>query len=257
MRRESFRLEGSGGNIDGWVVFPPSGERPPLIVLCHGIPSSAPVEGDTGYEGFASFLAMRGLAALFFNFRGTGFSGGNFSLKGWVEDLGLVLDTIFRGEDVFSGLDLDKVIVWGFSGGAAAAIDTLAKDHRPRALIAMSSFDSIETLVSRENACLFVQHCRTVGIIKDEGYPLNDHQFFGEMMVYDPIRHISGVSPVPLLLVHGSCDETVPVECAYRLFERASEPKKLVIIEKGQHKLRLNGEAIDSALQWLCGMGIP
>ncbi len=257
MQRESFRLEGGEGHIDGWVVFPQSEGGCPLVVLCHGIPSSAPVEGDTGYEGFSSYLAMRGLAALFFNFRGTGFSAGNFSLRGWVEDLGLVLGTVFRGEGIFSTLDLDRVVVWGFSGGAAAAIDSLSKDHRPRALIAMSSFDTIERLVSRENACLFVQHCRTVGIIRDEGYPANDDQFFEEMLAYDPIRHISDVSPVPLLLVHGSCDETVPVECAYHLFEKAAEPKRLIIVEKGQHKLRLNEEAIESALDWLSGLGIP
>jgi fermentation-respiration switch protein FrsA (DUF1100 family) len=43
----------------------------------------------------------------------------------------------------------------------------------------------------------------------------------------------------------------VPVEHAYRLYEKAGEPKELVIIPDAGHRLRLEEKAITTALDWL------
>lgn len=43
------------------------------------------------------------------------------------------------------------------------------------------------------------------------------------------------ISPRPLLLVHGANDSVMPVECSRLIYERALEPKELVIIPNAGH----------------------
>ena len=65
------------------------------------------------------------------------------------------------------------------------------------------------------------------------------------------MRWIGRISPRPLLMIHGEKDDLVPVEHAHRLYERAGEPKELVILPGAGHRLRLEEKAITTALNWL------
>ncbi|MFQ5875399.1 MAG: prolyl oligopeptidase family serine peptidase, partial [Dehalococcoidia bacterium] len=42
----------------------------------------------------------------------------------------------------------------------------------------------------------------------------------------------------PVLIIHGSEDQDVPVDNAYELYQHAREPKRLEIIQGGDHALR-------------------
>ena len=55
----------------------------------------------------------------------------------------------------------------------------------------------------------------------------------------------------PLLMFHGTADETVPVLMAKKIFAAASEPKKLVIIPEANHNNldRIGGQQYISNLQ--------
>ena len=92
MIEREFSLDSGGIQLRGAVVLPYDDGDWPLAVLCHGIPSGAPAQGDPGYEALAHRFARQGSAACYFNFRGTGLSGGDFSLAGWVSDLEVVLE---------------------------------------------------------------------------------------------------------------------------------------------------------------------
>lgn len=50
-----------------------------------------------------------------------------------------------------------------------------------------------------------------------------------------PSRLIGRIAPVPLLLAHGSDDWLIPEKHARRLFDRAGEPKSLVVVKGGLH----------------------
>lgn len=251
MRRIELQLKTEASLLQGWALLPIDYYVLPLVVLCHGIPSGLEVVGDPGYEGLAKELAQKGIASLFFNFRGAGFSRGDFSMGGWVDDLQAALDLVFHGEGVFSWIHPEKVALWGYSGGGAAAILCAARDHRPAAAVSLAAPDGLDRIFPRENIGEFIQHCRMVGLIKSEGYPASEDEFFDELMAHRPIDCVSHVAPTPLLIVQGTSDSTVPVECAHRLYEAAGNPKDLVIIERGEHKLRLNRQATDAALTWL------
>jgi len=52
---------------------------------------------------------------------------------------------------------------------------------------------------------------------------------------YSAQRFIAALSPLPLLLMHGTADTVVPFSHSERLFAKAVEPKRLVAIEGGAH----------------------
>ncbi len=52
---------------------------------------------------------------------------------------------------------------------------------------------------------------------------------------YDPAESIHLISPIPLLMIVAEKDTLTPRDMAITAYERALEPKKLVILEGGKH----------------------
>jgi pimeloyl-ACP methyl ester carboxylesterase len=240
--------------IRGTVLLPKFAARPgrsvPLVVLCHGIPSGVAVEGDPGYRALAGRFVEKGAAACFFNFRGTGMSNGNFSLPGWAEDLEAVLNAV-PGGGPFSACDPARVALMGFSGGGAVCIVCAPGRVGLRCLASLSSPADFTRLMPRNGMGAFIDHARRIGIIRDPGFPPCEEDYYREMTSFVPLDAVAGLSPIPLLIVHGDQDDVVPVEEARRLFEAAQEPKELYIVKGGGHKLRLNPEAMDKTIRWV------
>ena len=140
----------------------------------------------------------------------------------------------------------EKVALWGHSGEArrlfsARRVTTACRRRQPGR-------------PRRPGSHLSPREYRRVhpalphgGADQERGYPASEDEFFDELMAHRPIDCVSHVAPTPLLIVQGTLDSTVPVECAHRLYEAAGNPKDLVIIERGEHKLRLNRQATDAA----------
>ncbi|MBB5404454.1 alpha/beta hydrolase [Paraburkholderia youngii] len=70
--------------------------------------------------------------------------------------------------------------------------------------------------------------------------------------MYEPGTWITRVSPTPLLLVVARDDKTTPTDLALAAFERALEPKKLVLLPGGHYDLYLSQmkAASDAAIGW-------
>jgi uncharacterized protein len=70
--------------------------------------------------------------------------------------------------------------------------------------------------------------------------------------MYEPGRWIDRVSPTPLLIVAASHDTTTPTDMVLAAYERALEPKALVIIPGGHYTPYLEGlqQASTAALLW-------
>jgi fermentation-respiration switch protein FrsA (DUF1100 family) len=69
---------------------------------------------------------------------------------------------------------------------------------------------------------------------------------FGTVVTEDAIVHVR----VPLLVMHGSSDDVVPVDHAHRIAERARNAE-LVVLEGGAHQLRRDERAIAVLEDWL------
>jgi fermentation-respiration switch protein FrsA (DUF1100 family) len=236
----------SGEVILNGELFGPAGGVP-LVVMCHGIPLSHPDPTDPGYAGLARTLGEQGYATLFVNFRGTGQSSGNFCMGGWYDDLGAVMDYArCTLADNYEGL-----YIAGFSGGGALAIRYAAEVGGVDGVAGFAAPARLTEVFPRTHCMTFLEAAREIGIIKDLHFPPTPDWFYDDIERHDAIDFVSRVSPIPLLIVHGEEDETVPVEQGKALFEAAGEPKELCLLSGGIHRLRHDPRALDCFLEWL------
>jgi fermentation-respiration switch protein FrsA (DUF1100 family) len=244
MRTREVALKVDGLDIAGRLYFP-AGKAPyPTVCVCHGIPAGIPDPGDRGYSLLAEQICRHGFAVLIFNFRGTGASGGNLDMLGWTRDLKAVVDYLCALPEV----DRSRLCLLGFSGGAAVSVYVASQDKRV-SLVAACACPAEFTKTDEPQS--MIDHFRSIGAIRDKDFPPSAQEWLNGFKLVRPIDYVAGISPRPLLLVHGSKDETVDVGDAYKLYERAGEPKQIVIVEGIGHRLRHSDEAMAVVLSWL------
>ena len=212
--------------IYGQLYLPGSESRYPVVIICHGIPSGMPKDpDDRGYPALAEKICSTGIAAITFCFRGTGTSEGNFDIIGWSRDLSGVIDYIWLQPD----LDCSRIALLGFSAGGAVAICVGAQEKSVAAVAACASPADFDSLIKKPEES--IEYFRKIGIIRDKNFPEFDGDWADNFKIVDPMYYVPEISPRPLLLVHGNQDDVVNVEHARRLYDKAKEPKKLVILE--------------------------
>jgi alpha-beta hydrolase superfamily lysophospholipase len=249
MRTDSIELESDGLTLKGELSLP-EGPTSALVVLCHGIPLGRPDPADGGYPELARKICENGYACLFVNFRGTGESGGNFHLGGWYSDLEAVMDFVTRElTERFS-----EVYLVGFSAGGALAIRYAAEHGGIRGVAAFAAPSEFSKIFREEHLFAFLELARDVGIIRETGFPPAPEQFYREIEELRPVEYVSRLSPIPLLLVHGEDDELVPAADAQTLYNAALEPKELVLLPGGQHRLRQDPRSLECLLGWLASL---
>jgi putative redox protein len=224
----------------------PAASPPPGLVLCHGFPpgpGGAATSAQT-YPELADRIATDGgWVVLTFNFRGAGDSPGNFSLGGWLEDLRAAVDHLLTSEEV-SG-------VWlaGSSTGGALALCHAAEDERVRGVAtwaAPASFTGWAT-----DAAASLEEARRVGVISDARFPEDFESWARELAEIRPAAMIGKIPPRPVLIVHGSDDETVPLEDARELADAAGGDAELVVLNHAGHRLRHDPRAVAVLMGWL------
>lgn len=216
----------------------------PLVVLCHGIPLTRPDPSDPGYVLLAQQLAEAGYAALFVNFRGCGESTGDFHLNGWYEDLTSVAGYA-------KTLGRPGLYIAGFSAGGTLAIRYASEHGGLDGVAAFASPARFSEVFPRENVMTLIEAARDIGIIKTTDFPPTPDWFYDQVEENAAIDFVAGVSPVPLLVVHGEEDELVPFAQGRTLFEAAGEPKEFVPLPGGEHRLRHDPRSMDVLLDWL------
>jgi dipeptidyl aminopeptidase/acylaminoacyl peptidase len=234
------------------VYIPETGTAPfPSVIVCHGIPSGRPVQGgDPGYRPLARKFAEAGLLTVLFNFRGCGESGGNIDLGGWPRDLSAVLDLLEGREDV----DAKKISLLGFSGGAAVSCITAAS--RRVAAVALAACPAEFTfLFPREGLTEMIARAREIGAIRDREFPEDPWKWLEGFYGIRPEYYIEKIN-APVLIIHGTADDVVPVSHAHLLYSLAAEPKELVLLEGAGHRLRQETAAVEAALNWLLQLNL-
>ncbi len=245
---EKFSVTVDGIELFGELYYPEKAQGLlPTLCLCHGIPAKVSDPTDRGYPLLAQRFADEGFLTCIFNFRGCGVSEGNLDLLHWTRDI----DSILTYLGQIGSVDKSRLCVMGFSGGAAASAYVTAMDSRVTSLVlcacpAQLSIDSLGI-----NPDQFLEQCRNTGTIRDKDFPPLIEEWADHFQQVSPIDCIEKVSPRPLLIIHGTEDETIPADHASQLFAFAGDPRKLVMITGGDHRLRQNEQAMDAALIWL------
>ncbi len=249
MDRKTVTLDLDDLKIVGRLYLPDKGVRAPYpaVCVCHGIPARKPASNESGYPLFAERICRHGFAVFIFNFRGTGASGGNFDMLGWTEDLKAVIDYLCALPEV----DLSRLSLLGFSGGAAVSVCVASRDKRVASVVTcacpaeFSFFDKVDEPQS------VIDHFRSIDIIRDKDFPYSVEEWFRGFKLVSPVKYVAGIAPRPLLLVHGNRDEVVDVSHAHKLYARAGEPKQMIIVDGAGHRLRQNEKAMALVIDWL------
>jgi pimeloyl-ACP methyl ester carboxylesterase len=225
---------------------PPGIAKVPALILLPGFPrgtGGAAMSGHT-YPPLADRVAREAAwAALTFQYRGTGGSGGDFSIDGWLADLHAAVDAVCSRDDI-SG-------VWlaGFRLSGALAIVAAASDERVRGIATFAAPESLTSWIDDPER--FLQYCKRVGVVRTEGFPPDVDAWGGAISGLDVRAAARSIAPRPWLLVHGSDDDVVPLEHARSLAAIAGPSAELRIVLHGAHRLRHDPRAVAMLLGWL------
>jgi fermentation-respiration switch protein FrsA (DUF1100 family) len=190
-----------GVKLHGWWVPKPGA---PVLLWFHGNGGNI----SHRLENIKLLVDEVGVAVFIFDYREYGRSEGSISREGTFKDAAAA----YRYLTETRGIPGPDLILFGRSLGTALATDTALKGPC-RALILESPFTN-----SREMAKLLAPF-------------LFDWR---PKVPYDNLGRI-GYVKAPVLIIHGTEDEIIPVDMARRVFAAASEPKELYLIDGSHH----------------------
>ena len=248
MQRIPFVLsEARNGPLRGDVYLPERARGAPVVVGCHGFKGFK----DWGFWPHTGrAFADAGLALVTFNMSGSGigedserftelerFEANTIGKE--IEDLGIVIDALGAKSIPLSGADARKLGVLGHSRGGGVALVRASRDPRIRAGVTWAGVSSFllvgeaERARWREQGYLEVQNARTGQIFRVGKALLEELETHREAI--DPLQAARRIQ-APFLIIHGSQDESVPVEAAHRL-SHALDPVrgKLLVVEGAGH----------------------
>jgi dienelactone hydrolase len=135
MERQDHTFGSSGDSCAAWLYPAASRDRGPIVVMAHGLSGTR----RDRLGAFAERFAAEGLAALVFDYRGFGDSGGEpdlFSPGRQLED--------WRGAIAYARslpqVDPDRVATFGSSMGGGNALAAAAQDTRVAAAVSQVPF---------------------------------------------------------------------------------------------------------------------
>jgi fermentation-respiration switch protein FrsA (DUF1100 family) len=211
--------------ISGWFFPSPDPHPAPAVVLCHGVWT-----GRRECLPIALRLHAAGYNVLCFDFRAHGLSAGRFTSVGHHETNDVIgaVHYLKRRPEV----DPTRIGVVGFSMGGAAAIQAAARCSDISALVADSAYASFL------DAVRYSFHI--VGKLPHYPFAPLAMQWAKWIVNVDasqlrPVDVIGHIGPRPVLILHGTLDEIVPVAHAHMLFKAAEEPKELWVTPGAHH----------------------
>ncbi len=219
-----FRV--SGQQVVGMLHRPDRRKgRVPAVVFFHGF-TGTKVEPHRIFVKAARALAAAGIAALRFDFRGSGDSAGEFSrmtVTGELKDARAALAFLRKQK----GIDPARIGVVGLSMGGAVAAEILGEDPAIRAAVLWSPVASFERLIRRHMPPNGRRQLKQMGVVDDHGNAVGK-AFLDDSLRHRPLKAIARTRAA-VLLIHGSDDLAVPV-LASREYEAALRKARRAVV---------------------------
>src|SRR6185295_3777420 len=195
------------GEVQIWTVYVRATAQPPrgYGIFFHG---NGPHMANDGQFGHVKRLANLGYDVLAVDYRGYGMSTD-------VEptEVGIEEDTRAALASMTARVGTDRLFYYGHSLGAAIALQRASIDP-PRALVMESAFASIQEFEG--DATLM--------------------DFPDDYVAWDSWASSTRIQSVGrVLFLHGLTDDYVRPEFSERLYQRAQDPKQLVLVEGADH----------------------
>lgn len=248
MNREHYRIPSRDPNEGIHLCYFKTLNRPAAVVLLsHGFT----VDGTESHRMFveiAASLQHHNIAALLFDYRGTGYSGGahrDLTPSREIADLRCVHRFLVSEMAPRNA----KLGVLGQSHGSYIAILTAPLLER---IDAMCVWGASATPLERYRRNFSDLSRHGDDIMLDKGFLLGTH-FLDDMARHDALEACARIS-CPVLFVHAGDDEKVPLAEGRQAFEGVQSAKDFVVIEGGNHLYKrqpeLQAKAVKETVAW-------
>lgn len=193
--------------IHGWWIPGNQGDQEVLLYL-HGNGGNI----SSNLNPIKRFHEL-GFSVLIIDYRGYGRSDGKFPDEAQLyKDSQVAWDYLVQRR----GIKPQNIFIFGHSLGGSIAIDLAVRKPNAGGLIVESSFTSLQQMVEQRKPYRLFP------------IPLILNQRFDSLAKLRLLR-------VPLMLIHGTDDRTVPPFMSQTLFDRADVPKKLYFVPLAGH----------------------
>ncbi len=223
-REVTFQSREDNLALEGWLFTPNlqkdhDADKETTIIMAHGYGQNR-LQGSNALE-LTEFLLEKGFSVFLFDFRNSGNSEEAITSVGQFEQ-----DDLLGAVDfVKSEIESSKIVLHGFSMGASTAILVGAEENAVDGVIADSPFAHLpdylsENLPQRSGLPVFPFNwtiLNTIPIIADL-----------DLQAVSPKKSVQTYQ-IPLLLIHGKADETIPAEDSYTIKHQG--PNSLVELE--------------------------
>ncbi|MBQ7908797.1 MAG: alpha/beta hydrolase [Elusimicrobiaceae bacterium] len=218
----SFITE-DGIRLRGWFIAREGSNK--TIIFMHGWGMN---RGDIFKNTY--FMHDLGYNLMYFDFRALGESGGNTSSIGYLEIRDLQAAIKFLKENYPQASE--KIGIYGLSMGGMVAICEGAQNPAVDCVVAEASYYSFRRVVTRwawvHNRVPYLPLIPIVlHYIRRELNANPEH--------FSPRYNVSKISPKPLFIIHGACDNLVPAAQAKKLYRKAGQPKQIWIVPNARH----------------------
>ncbi len=230
------------GSLDGIAYqlwLPRVGGPAPAVIVFHGAGSTKENHAD-----YARAALAHGFAALTFDNRGHGETEGALG-PGVIADLQRLARFVAERPEI----DERRVAVRGSSMGGLLAIHMAAASDAVAAAVAICPASEQMMLTSVRAVA---QGRRPAAGSYLEAMRIDAKALVAWLEEHEVGEAVERLGTKPLLLIHAKGDEQVPYQHSVELHSRAAEPKRLLLLEGGdhrsaQHDRELQGES----LRWL------
>jgi hypothetical protein len=218
VRTQSGQVE----RIHAWWI-PAKSNNGKVLLYLHGNG-----ENISANVSHAHRFYQLGFSILLIDYRGYGCSEGSFPNEMNVyQDAETAWNYLITQRKIAP----QQIFIYGHSLGGAVAIDLAVKQSQAAGLIVEGTFTSVREVIDYRRSF--------------RSFPIDLilHQRFESIKKLPQLK-------MPVLLIHGTADATVPSFMSQKLYTVAPEPKKLILVEGAGHNdlAKLSGKKY---LQWV------
>jgi fermentation-respiration switch protein FrsA (DUF1100 family) len=265
MRELDIDFESDGVTIRGWLYLP-EGDGPfPGVIAQPGFGGHTAVFRDPNganndppmYSPYQEVFTAGGIATLIIDPPNVGTSGGEprdeINPFAWCRAIQDGITFVQLRDEV----DEDRIGLWGVSYSGGHVLHVASMDHRVKAVVSQAMTISGRSNLIRRNSPQ--QYAELVekftedrkrrmrgepellatypagDVVSERGPHVHTIRTFEYYDHYEPAAFIERVSPAALLMIVPTGDILTPAEDALTAYQRALEPKKLLLVPGGHY----------------------
>ncbi len=225
--KEDFSVRASdGAELQGWKIRPPT-TNGDWVLIFHGV-----ADNRTGMLGYAEFLLRDGYRVVMMDARAHGESGGDMATYGWKERY----DTTAITARLYSTESVRRLYALGVSMGAAQALQSAAVEPRISGVVAEDPFANLRE-VSYDYGGLHFSPLLGKTLFRPA--TIRGLRAMAKAGGFDPDDDSPEKAVTerafPVLLICGTRDAVIPCRHAERIYNAATGPKELWVVQGAEH----------------------